>query len=210
MVGSPRNEHLAAAYNSKSQDDLRQLYDSWAETYDEQMAQFGYRHPTICLALLTRYVPSGATPLLDVGAGTGLFGEWSTIVGYPHIEALDLSEGMLAIAAKKGCYKKLHQLALGHDLPFADGAFAAIVASGVFSTGHVGPEGLHELIRICRKDGTIILTVKTTLWESGFAEAIEAFTGEGLVSVVEKTPTYVSMPGEQGVVPSFALALRKC
>jgi ubiquinone/menaquinone biosynthesis C-methylase UbiE len=198
---------LGAVYDAKSIDDIKALYDTWATTYDGQMAQFGYRHPTICLALLARHVPAGSAPLLDAGAGTGLFGEWAAIAGYPHIEALDISEGMLAVAAKKNCYKKLHKLALGGDLPFADNEFAAIVSSGVFTTGHVGPEGLHELIRICRKGGKIILTVKTTLWEESFAEAIEAFENEGLVAVVEQTAPYVSMPGEQGTIPSFALVL---
>ena len=57
-------------------------------------------------------------------------------------------------------------------LPFANGQFAGIVAAGVFTSGHVGAEGLDELIRICRPDGVIVLTVKNTLWEEGFAPAL--------------------------------------
>ncbi len=106
--------------------------------------------PSICLALLARHLPRGAAPLLDAGAGTGLIGEWLGIMGYPHVEALDISQGMLAQAARKGVYKALHSLALGGPLPFADGHFAGIVSAGVFTSGHVGVEGLDELIRICR------------------------------------------------------------
>ena len=47
--------------------------------------------------------------------------------------------------------------------------FAGIVSAGVFTTGHVGAEGLDDLVRICRPGGVIVLTVKTTLWEDGFA-----------------------------------------
>ena len=115
-----------------------------------EMSAAGYRHPTICLALLARHLPRGAAPLLDAGAGTGLIGEWLGIMGYPHVEALDISEGMLAQAARKGAYAALHRLALGGPLPFADGHFAGIVSAGVFTSGHVGAEGLDELIRICR------------------------------------------------------------
>ncbi len=208
MSTSRHEGPLGAVYEAKGADDLKKLYDGWAGSYETQMAQFGYRHPTVCLALLSRHVPVGAGPLLDAGAGTGLFGEWAAILGYPNIEALDISEGMLAIAAKKACYRKLHNAALGHDLPFDDGHFAAIIASGVFSTGHVGPEGLPELIRSCRKGGVIILTVKTTLWDDGFAEAVEAYENDGRISVVEETPPYVSMPGEQVTIPSFAMALK--
>jgi predicted TPR repeat methyltransferase len=202
---SQHEGHLGAVYEAKGIDDLKKLYDGWANTYEAQMAQFGYRHPTVCLALLTRHASAGATPILDVGAGTGLFGEWANIVGFPHIEALDLSDGMLAIARAKGCYKALHKLALGHALPFADGSFAAVVASGVFSTGHVGTEGLPELVRICRRGGVIVLTVKDTLWETGFETYVRALSG---VRVVEETVPYVSMPGETGVIPSRGLVLK--
>ena len=171
------------------------------------MAKAGYRHPSICLALLARHLPKGATPLLDAGAGTGLVGEWLGIVGYPHVEALDVSQGMLDVAAAKGAYKACHRLALGGDLPFADGQFAGVVSAGVFTTGHVGPEGLDELVRITRSGGAIVLTVKTTLWDSGFAAKVEALSEAGLVRIAEQSEPYVSMPGETGTVPSLAVVL---
>ena len=185
------------------------LYDRWADTYETEMSMAGYRHPTICLALLGRHLPRGATPLLDAGAGTGLIGEWLGIIGYPHVEALDISEGMLAKAAEKGVYKAFHRLALGGPLPFADGHFAGIVSAGVFTSGHVGIEGLDELIRICRPGGVLVLTVKNTLWDSGFSARIAELQRDGVVTVAEETPPYVSMPGEQGTVPSRGLVLRR-
>src|SRR5688500_15221506 len=156
---------LGAVYGAKGAEEIASLYDRWAASYDAQMSAAGYRHPTICLALLSRHLPKGAAPLLDAGAGTGLIGEWLGIIGYPHVEALDISQGMLEMAAAKGVYQALHCLALGTALPFADGHFAAIVSAGVFTSGHVGAEGLDELIRICRRGGVIVLTVKNTLWE---------------------------------------------
>src|SRR5690606_32150398 len=134
----------------------------------------GYRHPSICLALLARHLPRGAAPLLDAGAGTGLIGEWLSLMGYPHVEGLDISEGMLARAAKKGVYAGLHYAALGETLPFADGHFAGIVSAGVFTSGHVGIEGLPERIRICRPGGILVLTVKNTLWHNAFEARLAA------------------------------------
>jgi SAM-dependent methyltransferase len=150
-----------------------------------------------------------SAPLLDAGAGTGLVGEWLAIIGYPHVEALDISQGMLTVAARKGVYKALHRLALGGDLPFADGHFAGIVSAGVFTTGHVGAEGLDELVRITRPGGVIVLTVKTTLWAGGFYARLTALCGQGLIAIAEETEPYVSMPGEPGTIPSLAVVLRR-
>lgn len=200
---------LGAVYAAKRPEEIAALYDGWAGTYDAEMAAAGYRHPTICLALLSRHLPRGAAPLLDAGAGTGLIGEWLSIMGYPHVEALDISRGMLARAAEKGVYAALHNLALGGALPFADGAFAGVISAGVFTTGHVGAEGLDELIRITRPGGVIVLTVKNTLWEDGFAARVAELERDGLVARAEETEPYVSMPGEVGTVPSRGLVLRR-
>jgi ubiquinone/menaquinone biosynthesis C-methylase UbiE len=154
-------------------------------------------------------LPRGATPLLDASADTGLIGEWLGIMGYLHVEALDISPGMLAVAERKCVYKALHRLALGSELPFADGAFAGIVSAGVFTSGHVGAEGLDELIRICRPGGVIVLTVKNTIWDDGFAARIAELERQKIVTRAEETEPYVSMPGEKGTVPGRGLVLRK-
>lgn len=205
------NEHggaLGQVYDAKSPDEVAKLYDGWAATYDHEMSLAGYRHPTICLALLARHLPRGAAPVLDAGAGTGIIGEWLAIMGYPHVEGLDLSEGMLAKAGEKNVYAALHRLALGGPLPFAEGHFAGIVSAGVFTTGHVGAEGLDELIRICQPGGPIVLTIKDTLWLGGFRERIAELELNGRVEKVEETVPYVSMPGEAGTVPSRAVVLK--
>ena len=199
---------LGAVYNAKGTDEVAALYDVWAGSYDEEMARNGYRHPTIGLALLSRHLPRGAAPLLDAGAGTGIIGEWLSIMGYPTVEALDISAGMLEVARQKNVYTAFHQLALGGPLPFADGYFAGVISVGVFTTGHVGAEGLDELIRICRNGGVIVLTVKNTLWEGSFGARVAEFVKAGKLAIAEETAPYVSMPGETGTIPSRALALR--
>lgn len=209
MAGGRHGGALGAVYDAKAPEEVAALYDGWAATYDAEMAAAGYRHPSICLALIARHLPRGSAPLLDAGAGTGLVGEWLGIMGYPHVEALDISEGMLAQAKRKGAYKAFHRLALGGPLPFRDGHFAGIVSAGVFTTGHVGPEGLPELIRITAPGGVIVLTIKNTLWEQGFAGCIAELEGAGAVSRLEETQPYVSMPGEVGTVPSRGLVLIK-
>jgi len=210
MTNSKHDGHLGAVYDAKQPAEIASHYDSWADSYDADMAVAGYRHPAICLALLSRYLPCGAEPLLDAGAGTGLVGEWLGIMGYPHVEALDISEGMLAVAREKQIYSELHNLALGGPLPFSDNAFAGIISAGVFTTGHVGAHGVDELIRICQPGGVIVLTVKETLWSEAFAAHVSDLEDSAKVTLVEQTSPYVSMPGEAATIPSRGVVIKVC
>jgi predicted TPR repeat methyltransferase len=207
-LGSGQHDgHLGAVYDARAPEEIAALYDGWAATYDTEMAVNGYRHPSVVLALLARHLPSRSAPLLDAGVGTGLIGGWLGIVGYPEVEGLDISEGMLAVAARKGHYTALYKLMLGGPLPFADGHFAGVVSTGVFTTGHVGAEGLDELVRITTPGGVLVLTVKMTVWEGGFADRVAALSDR--VAVIEQTEPYVSMPGEAGTVPAIAIVMRR-
>ena len=196
--------HLGAVYGARDMGQVAAAYDAWAETYEVEMRAAGYRHPSVGLALLARHLPRGAGPILDAGAGTGLIGEWLAILGYRQVEALDLSAGMLAVATRKRVYTRLTQAAMGGPLPYADATFAAVVSTGVFTTGHVGAEALPELFRICRPGGVIVLTVKLTVWQDG----IDGWLAANTITRVETTAPYVSMPGEAATTPSLAVVLR--
>ena len=50
---------LDAVYAATSPEEIARTYDAWAEGYEAEMAEVGYRHPTICLALLARHLPAG-------------------------------------------------------------------------------------------------------------------------------------------------------
>jgi ubiquinone/menaquinone biosynthesis C-methylase UbiE len=201
--------YLRAVYEAKDAADVAALYDKWAASYDAEMAEAGYQHPQACVALFSRHVMRGAAPVLDAGAGTGLIGQWLQTLGYPEVEALDISAGMLEIARSKHLYTDYHQLALGGALPFADGAYAGVICAGVFTSGHVGAEGLDELIRICAPGGAVVLTVKCKLWDNGFRARVDDFVARSVVRVAERTEPYVSMPGDAATTPSLGVALVK-
>jgi ubiquinone/menaquinone biosynthesis C-methylase UbiE len=208
MSTSTTGDQLNRVYGSDSPDSLVDGYDEWAKTYDQDMGSGGYRHPTICLALLARHAPHGVGPVLDAGAGTGLLGEWLRIVGYKKPVALDPSQGMLDIAQEKKAYDEYHKAFMGQTLPFEDDYFAAAVSAGVFTLGHVGPEGLDDLLRVVRPGGHIVLTVKDKLYSDGFQAHVKALCDAGRCTVVEETPSYISVPGEASHSTSRALVLQ--
>jgi hypothetical protein len=79
-------------------------------------------------------------------------------------------------------------LDIGKPLATKDDSYDATLCVGVFTHGHVGPEGIDELIRVTKLGGTICFTVNEGVWEaSKFPEAIEAFTSNGSWELLEKS-----------------------
>lgn len=203
------NENLDAVYAAKSPEEIARLYDGWSASYEADMAKAGYRHPAIATALLARHLPSGSAPILDAGAGTGLAGEWLGTLGYPEVDALDISEGMLAVARAKGVYSAVHRAALGGDLPLPTGRYAGLVCAGVLTTGHVGAEALPGLLAVTRPGGVLVLTIKDSLWTGDFGAAVANGVRAGRLRLRETTEPYLSMPGEPGATPSRAVVIER-
>ena len=157
------------------------------------------RSPALC----ARHLPRGAAPLLDAGAGNGTDGRMARHHGLSACRGARHIRGDAGAGARKGVYTALHVLALGGPLPFAKGHYAGIVSAGVFTSGHVGAEGLRSSVRHAtrRRDGA-----------DGQEHAVDGASppvGRVEAGVVEATAPYVSMPGEVGTTPSRGLVLRR-
>ena len=209
MTQGKHSGSLGDVYAASTATEIAEIYDRWSDTYDEYMEQPGYRHPAICVALLARHVPAGALPVVDAGVGTGLIGGLMNIIGYQHIDGLDISTGMLDRAREKGVYRELHVADLTQPLDLPDGSYRAIISSGVFTTGHVGSEGLHNLICLCQTGGHIVMTVKAPVWNDDVKHAVAKLESDGKVRLLEQTDPYVSIVGEAGMVPGLAIVLER-
>ena len=87
---------LKDAYSLKTPEDSINLYRSWASTYDSDFAkQNDYRSPLEIAKYYDKYSNNKDTPILDVGAGTGLIGECLNVNSYREIDAIDISPEML-------------------------------------------------------------------------------------------------------------------
>jgi SAM-dependent methyltransferase len=195
MAGHSSDAWLEGVYHAKTQGDLIALYDGWAETYDADMQGIGYVHPAVIAGLVGRYVQNETDAIFDAGVGTGTVGNILAIMGYRNLIGVDMSDGMLARAKAREIYADLRNRVLGEPLDFADGSMAAIVSTGVFTTGHGPANAWDDLVRMTRRGGHLIFTAGTVVWlEAGFAQKFAELCGNGLIEPVETTPVYHPMP----------------
>jgi ubiquinone/menaquinone biosynthesis C-methylase UbiE len=137
-------------------------------------------HRPATLGLLDEIAPamaSGATRVLDIGCGTGaLAGE--VAVRWPHarVTGLDISAGMLAIAARTvaglpdGAAGRVALVQAPADsLPFADGSFDVAVTAFVLQLVPSRARALREARRVLAPGGT----VATVTWMPGAAAGVD-------------------------------------
>ena len=161
---------LKDAYSIKTSEDSINLYRRWSSTYDSDFAkQNDYRSPSEIAKYYDKYSNNKDTPILDIGAGTGLIGECLNVNSYREIDAIDISPEMLNIARLKNCYSKIIEADLTERLMINDNHYGAIVSAGTFTHGHIGPDVLDELLRVTRPGGLFVFTIHYKLYKkSGF------------------------------------------
>ncbi len=185
------NAALDSVYSASTPEDVSAAYAAWAATYDSETAALGYLLPFLIPAWVARHVPVGEGPLLDAGCGTGLSGPQLKALGFYDIAGLDPSDEMLRIAGGRNAYDDLRTAVLGRTLPWPDGHFRAFFSTGVFTMGHAPASGLRELVRITKKGGHAIFTVRDRVFESGgFRPVFDELEQGGKWRPVEESPWF--------------------
>jgi predicted TPR repeat methyltransferase len=141
------------------------LYAEWAPTYDADVfGELGFTGSARIAELLVSVLPDPTLPVIDLGCGTGAVGRRLAQLGVTIVDGVDLSPEMLAVAAGSGAYRRLTVAdlhALGDQL---DGAYAAAVSAGTFTTGHVGSDVVPRLLDLLRREGIIAWVIATAVW----------------------------------------------
>ena len=195
MELSDSSKWLQKVYSAQNNKELAEGYDAWAKDYDQDVLSFGYKIPAIMTGLIGRYVDINTGPILDAGVGTGILGETLALMGYKDLIGIDLSQGMLEVARKKGIHQDLRRMTLGGPLDFPDNSFATTVSMGVFTQGHAPPESFDELIRITRPDGYIIFSVRADVYlKQGFKEKQDSLEREEKWRLIEITEPFRALP----------------
>ena len=189
-------------YSSRNNQELAERYDVWAKDYDSDLeGDFQYQSPKHAAEVFARYVPKEAR-IMDAGAGTGLVGELLAQAGYHNLVAMDMSQGMLEEARKKGLYREYLQMVMGDPLDIPTNTFDGVISTGTLTVGHAPASSLDELARITRPGGYIVYTLRPDLYETGgFKEQHSALESEGRWRLVEVTDNFQALPrGEPDVL----------
>ena len=167
--------------NTESTDELMDLYEDWAARYDQDVNDtWGYSGPERTLFWLRHYLEPEGARVLDAGCGTGLVAVALSEGGFRRIDGIDYSTAMLAEAAKKNVYQQLQQMNMNAALPIDAGAYDGVTCVGTFTSAHVVPQALHELVRVTRLGGIVCCTVREEYWqETHFPEVLNQIVESG-------------------------------
>ena len=186
---------LEKVYQADSDAEVSAHYDAWAREYERDLMAAGYRYPPVGAALIVRHTSPDAV-ILDGGCGTGLMGEALAAVGYRRLIGLDLSDGMLAVAAEKGCYERLIKGALGETIDGVEAeSLDACVSFGTLTPGHAPPESLNGMLKAVKPGGVLIFSVSRPAWEEGgFGALAEDLEAAGRWRCVDRSAVIHAMP----------------
>ena len=182
----PATDKLEAAYALKTPAENISFYRDFATTYDEGfVADTGYVYPREVARVFLDHAGPRDRPVLDIGAGTGLLAEnLAKIQAGIETDGIDISAEMLAAAGAKGLYRDRIVADLTGALNIPGETYGALVSSGTFTHGHVGPEALGELLRIARPGALFCLGINPQVFDQkGFGSAFA-----GLVAKARITP----------------------
>lgn len=101
---------------------------------------------------MSRDIDKDNFKILDVAAGTGLFGIELNKNGYRNIDALDMSQEMLNHARVKNIYRKFICITMTDQrIPTIEtGEYDAVMCCASMGAGHVGPSAFEEMIRVTK------------------------------------------------------------
>ncbi len=191
----PEESRVQWVYSSQNNQELAERYDEWAKEYDTDLARdFEWLSPQRAAESCAQHVSKDAR-ILDAGAGTGLVGVLLDRLGYKHMVAMDLSQGMLEEARKKNVYSEFHQMVLGQALDFPSDSFDAVISVGVMTVGHAPTSSFDELVRITKPGGYIVFTLRPDVYRGdGFQEKQDSLETAGRWKLAEVSEEFQPLP----------------
>jgi SAM-dependent methyltransferase len=128
-----------------------------------------YRYPKAISEVFNEHVPLDSDEVarvIDIGCGTGLTGMYlSHLRSKLEIDGLDISPEMLEEARRKkraddsAVYSHLNECDLTQPVVNRFESYDALICSGTFTHGHLGPDALKNVLALVRPAGWIVIGV---------------------------------------------------
>jgi 2-polyprenyl-3-methyl-5-hydroxy-6-metoxy-1,4-benzoquinol methylase len=145
-----------------SLDEKMLFYDRFADQFDSVMNMYDtHRRLEILFDDFLPHDLQGKT-LLDAGSGTGWFSQRAVKQG-ADVTSLDVGENILGQVAKKCETQRI----VGNicQMDFHAESFDIVLSSEVLEHTNNPRQALHELQRVLKKEGTLVLTVPNRIWK---------------------------------------------
>ena len=162
------DDFFDAIYGLKTQEEVSEHYQIFADRYEKAMRDNGYVTPTRCATALKDAGITKNTAILDIGCGTGLSGEALRAAGYRLIDGTDFSPEMLEIASKKGIYRNLIRGDL-RELP-GNIEYKVVMAAGVLNPAHAPASVMDDILGIMEPDGIFVFSLNDNAIADGSYE----------------------------------------
>lgn len=196
-MANPTSEDINRALQlGGDADKIRDYYREWAKRYDDDVTGEGYHAPAIVAELAgvaqLGYAEQSREELrvMDAGCGTGLTGVALRAAGFRKIDGFDISPEMVAESRATGAYDTL---ITGTDLNLPDAGlgywaetYDIVTCVGVFTLGHVGPEGFEHLVAITKPGGFLVTSARDDyVEETGIAGYLANLEGESRIETLQ-------------------------
>ncbi|KAJ7373001.1 Methyltransferase domain [Desmophyllum pertusum] len=184
---------------NSSLEEAKLAYDERASCWEKISDNTGYKGHILCVEAFDRAMQSSdiySNPrkdmkILDVGAGTGGIGEMLKAREYNNVDALDISQEMLNLAAPKNLYKKMICAPLkdAHMEEVETAEYDVVLCAGTIVYGQVKPGAIEQCARFVKPGGLFIFSIRVNSYDPvglGFSEKCEELEKSGKLSLVLK------------------------
>jgi predicted TPR repeat methyltransferase len=168
--------------------DSRELYASWAATYDCEVQKNGYVTPKRVATALKEVVTDQSELILDYGCGTGLSGLALQLVGFKNIDGLDVSKEMVSLAEKKSIYRNLKIFNPNTEIPVHPKQYQIITAIGVIGAGAAPLRVFDDLFSLLPRGGLFAFSFNDhTLSDPDYEKKVEQYLDAGYALLIHKS-----------------------
>ena len=167
-------DRIARARAIRSRSDAVDVYREWAADYDDDVfGTLAFTGTDRIVELFAQHQHERTVPVVDLGCGTGVAGDRLHDYGFTTVDGIDISAEMLDVAASRHVYRQLLTADLMAPVPWPSGSYGGAVSAGTFTSGHVGPGALPEIVRLLQPGAIVAWVIASSVWPA-FEPAIAA------------------------------------